>query len=160
MGAVVGDRAAATASAEHEVRGDRDRGHDRHRADDQGRLLLAAARRRRLRHGAVGRLLAVGSLAVGLLRLAVRRLLLPVGVRLRRHALRGLRGVAVPGLRRGRRRSLLGVAVAGLGGRCLRRLLAVGARLAVRSGLLWLPAVRARLVVTHYWVPLQMLMRS
>ena len=38
------------------------------------------------------------------------------------------------------------------------RRLAVRTGLSVRSGLLGLPAVRARLVVTHSWVPLQILM--
>ncbi|MFD7811141.1 hypothetical protein ACFV4H_32295 [Streptomyces cellulosae] len=59
--------------------------------------------------------------------------------------------VAVAGLRgRGR----LGVAVAGLRGL---RLSAVRSLLSVRSGLLRLPAVRPRLVVTHDSVPLETL---
>lgn len=152
MGAVVLQAARATAAADHEVDPHADRRHDGDRADDQTGLLLAAtARSRGLGHAVrlltVGRLLAVrGLLAVAGL-LAVRR-----GLR-GDAALLGLLRVAVARLLRGRR--LLGVAVAGLGS--LRRLLTVRARLAVRSGLLGLPAVRARLVVTHSWVPPRML---
>ncbi len=130
------------------ARADRHQGH--HGADDDAGLLLAAPRRRLLRHAVRTRLLAVGRLLPVRVGLAVPRLRrLAVGSRLLRRAL-GLLRVAVTGLRLG----LLRVAVAGLG--CLRRL-AVGTRLAVRTGLLWLPAVRARLVVTHYGVPLQYL---
>ncbi|CAM5686819.1 hypothetical protein STENM223S_11753 [Streptomyces tendae] len=78
--------------------------------------------------------------------------LLTVGRLLRRDArLSGLLRVAVAGLGRGR---LLGVAVTGLRGL---RLSAVRALLTVRTGLLGLPAVRARLVVTHDSVPLETL---
>ncbi|CAM5444027.1 hypothetical protein STANM309S_05043 [Streptomyces tanashiensis] len=85
--------------------------------------------------GAVLRLLAVRAGLLGLLRVAVGRLL-------RRDALRGLLGVSVTRLRS------LRLAVRAR----LLRLLAVRARLAVRTGLL--AAVRARLVVAHRQVPL------
>ncbi|BFO21530.1 hypothetical protein SHKM778_79180 [Streptomyces sp. KM77-8] len=140
MRAVVLQAARAAASADDEVRAHADGRDDRDRADDDAGLLAAVTGRRGLaRH-------AVAGLAVGRL-LTVRLLRRDTRLALLRVAVPGLAGLA----------GLLGVAVAGL--RSL-RLLAVRSLLAVRPGLLGLlPAVRARLVLTHDWVPLQMFTR-
>ncbi|GAA3498478.1 hypothetical protein GCM10019016_055810 [Streptomyces prasinosporus] len=122
---------AAALAAEEDVGADADGRDDRDRADDdRGHLAPATA----AGGGGLGRHAVRGLLAV------------------RRLAVRGLLRVAVAGL--GRRGRLLGVAVTGLRGL---RLSAVRSLLSVRTGLLRLPAVRPRLVVTHDSVPLETL---